>query len=270
MKSHLTFLLSVLIALSSFGQSDQNSSQGNQADDLAKQLQNPLASLISVPFQGNYDFGIGPANGNRFLMNLQPVIPMSISEDWNLIGRLIMPVISQNDVFGQSGKQFGLGDALITAFFSPKQPTSGGLIWGVGPAFQLPTATDAVLGTDKFSVGPSAVGLKQIGSFTVGALVNHLWSVSGSSKRSDINNTFIQPFIAKNFDGGYALAFNTELVQNWDRKDTNGTINIVASRVMPIGKQLTQFLIGPRIPYGNANDSDWGIRGGFVLLFPAN
>jgi len=227
-----------------------------------------VASLIFLPFQANYDFGIGPADGNRFLLNVQPVVPMSISENWNLIGRLILPIISQHNVFGESGNQSGLGDALITGFLSPREPTSGGLIWGVGPAFQMLIATDKILGTEKFSVGPSAVGLKQLGFFTVGALVNHLWSVAGSSKRSDINATFIQPFMFKNFTGGYPVSINTELQKHWDKKSTNGTINIFASKVTSIGKQPTQFFLGPRIPYGNANEAEWGIRGGLVLLFP--
>lgn len=269
MQKLFTSLFLVLMGFSSYCQTDQNSSQLSQKDQLAKQLQNPLANLISVPFQGNYDVGFDPAEGERFLLNIQPVVPMSISEDWNLIGRIILPIISQTDVFGESGNQSGLGDALITAFFSPKQPTSGGIIWGVGPAFQIPTATDIVLGTEKFSIGPSAVGLTQIGGFTVGALVNHLWSVAGSSKRADINNSFIQPFIAKNFQGGYALAINTEFLQDWKKKDSNGTINIMGSKVVAFGEQKIQFLIGPRIPYGNANDAGWGIRGGFVLLFPS-
>ena len=268
MKTRLTFFLIGLATINALGQHKLNTSQTSQADALAKKLLNPVANIFSVSFQANYDFGIEPANGNRFLMNIQPVVPIRISEDWNIIGRLILPVLSQNNVFGESGNQSGLGDALITAFISPKQSCSGGLIWGVGPAFQVPTATDIVLGTEKFSVGPSAVGLKQMGSFTIGTLVNHLWSVAGSDKRSDVYNTFIQPFVAKNFKGGYALALNTELLQEWKKKDTNGCINLIGSKVIRFGNQPTQLFIGPRIPYGNASDADWGVRGGITLIFP--
>lgn len=239
------------------------------ADALAKQLQNPISSLISVPFQGNFDFGFGPSNGNRSIINIQPVIPMSISEDWNLITRIILPVVSQSHIYGDSGNQFGLGDATISGFFSPKAPTSKGLIWGVGPVMAIPTATDNLLGTQKFGVGPTAIALKQVGKITVGLLINHVWSVAGNSARADVNNSFVQPFLAKNFTGGYAISLNTEVSQNWDANATTGTINIGGSKVIAMGKQRAQVSVGPRIPYGGGNDSDWGFRAQFTLLFPA-
>ena len=239
-----------------------------EEDELAKQLQNPLANLISVPFQNNFDFGFNPADGSRWLMNVQPVIPMSISEDWNLIGRVILPVISQNDIFGESGSQTGLGDALVTGFFSPKTPTAGGMIWGVGPAISIPTATDDLLGSGKFSAGPSAVALVQKGSITYGALVNHVWSLFGTSDRADISATFFQPFLAKNFAGGYALTLNTELLQNWEADATVGYLHLVGSKVTTLGGQMVQIFIGPRIPYGNGATNSWGFRAGLVLLLP--
>jgi hypothetical protein len=247
---------------------DEPKTSTTDADALAKQLQNPIASLISVPFQGNFDFGYGPNDGSRILLNIQPVIPVSISENWNLITRVILPVVSQTDVFGESGNQFGLGDAVISGFLSPKAPTSGGLIWGVGPVFSVPTATDELLGSEKFGIGPTAVGLKQLGSITVGLLVNHVWSVAGSNDRADINVSFFQPFIAQNFPGGYAINLNTEVSQNWDADATTGTINIGGSKVIAIGKQRAQIAVGPRIPFGNGNGSDWGFRAQFILLFP--
>ncbi len=268
---HYLFLFLILLGLQSYSQTTESTDdnpQESQADALAKQLQNPVANLISVPFQGNFDFGIGPENGSRMTLNIQPVIPISISDNWNLIGRVILPVISQQDVYGNSGNQFGLSDAVVSSFFSPKEPTSGGLIWGAGPVFLVPTATDDLLGTEKFGMGPTVVVLKQAGQFTIGALANHIWSVAGSDDRADVNNTFLQPFIARNFKGGYSLTINTELTQNWDAKGTSGSLHLVGAKVFSIGKQLTQFAIGPRIPYGNANTADWGFRAMIVLLFP--
>lgn len=242
----------------------------SQADELAQKLLNPVANLISVPFQNNFDFGVGPSDGTRYTLNMQPVVPLSISEDWNLITRAIIPVISQNDVFGPSGTQTGLGDIVLSGFFSPKAPTAGGIIWGVGPAILVPTATDDLLGTGKLGLGPTAVILKQIGSITFGGLVNHIWSVAGSSDRSDVNLTFLQPFIAKNFAGGYALALNTEFTQNWEFDSSAGFIHLIGSKVLTLGKQMTQVFVGPRIPYGNGNTAEWGFRAGITLLFPTN
>lgn len=257
-----------ILFLAPFFATAQDAQGGSSADELAKQLQNPLASLISVPFQNNFDFGFDPADGSRWLMNIQPVVPMSISEDWNLIGRVILPVISQNDVFGPSGRQTGLGDALVTGFFSPKAPTPGGLVWGVGPAISIPTATDDLLGSGQFSIGPSAVALMQKGSITYGALINHIWSLFGASDRGDVSATFFQPFVGKNFPGGYALTLNTELLQNWEADATVGTLHLVGSKVTSLGGQMIQFFAGPRIPYGNGNNASWGIRAGLVLLLP--
>ncbi len=273
-KLTLLLLLCLATVFTSYAQiividgEDLNDDKELSADELAKQLQNPISSLISVPFQGNLDFGVGPSDGTRFKLNVQPVVPMSISEDWNLILRVILPFITQTNVAGPSGTQTGLGDAVISNFFSPKAPTSGGVIWGAGPVLLVPTATDSALGTEKFGIGPTAVALKQSGSITIGALVNHIWSVAGASDRTDVNATFFQPFIGKNFDGGFALALNAEMTQNWDVDSTVGSLDLSASKVSSIGNQMVQFFIGPRFPFGNGNTTDWGIRGGFILLFP--
>ncbi len=240
----------------------------SEADELAKQLQNPVASLISVPLQGNYDFGIGPDDGTRFTLNVQPVVPVSLSEKFNLITRLVLPVVSQQNVFGETS-QSGLSDGLLTAFFSPKAATKGGLIWGAGPAFLLPTGADG-LTTKKFGLGPSVLLLKQSGSMTMGLLLNHIVSVAGDDAFPDVNNTFLQPFLARNFKGGNALSLNTELTQNWEAETVSGFVNLTGSKVFKIGKQITQGLLGPRIGYGpEASRADFGVRFGIVFLFPA-
>ncbi len=147
--------------------------------DLAKKLSNPVAAMISVPFQFNYDEGYGPNDGDRLTLNIQPVIPISLNDEWNVISRTILPVIWQNDIAGDSGEQTGLGDITQSLFFSPKHPGPSGIIWGVGPAFLVPTGTDDLLGTGKWGAGPTAVVLKQMGGWTVGGLANHIWSFAG-------------------------------------------------------------------------------------------
>jgi hypothetical protein len=182
----------LLLALCLGAQAEQS------ADELAKKLSNPVSSLISVPLQYNVDFEIGPGDGTKHYLNVQPVIPTSLNADWNLITRVIAPVIYQDDVFGDSGEQFGLGDLTPTFFFSPRKPTSAGWIWGAGPVLLLPTATDDLLGTDKWGIGPSGLALKQTATgWTYGALVNHIWSVAGDDDRCDVSSTFLQPFLAR-------------------------------------------------------------------------
>jgi hypothetical protein len=264
MKNFTLFIALLFFAVGLSQETDETTDN----DALAQQLQNPVANLISVPLQNNFDFGVSDADGERYTLNIQPVVPISIGEKWNLIGRVILPVISQNDVFGFSGAQTGLGDVVLSGFFSPKTPSSGGVIWGAGPAILAPTATDDFLGTGKLGVGPTAVVLKQFGQYTMGALTNHIWSVAGDEDRSDVNLTFFQPFLARNFKGGYALTLNTEFTQNWDAETSSGFLHLVGSKVFTFGKQTSQIFVGPRIPYGNGNTAEWGIRAGVTLLFP--
>lgn len=163
-----------------------------------------------MPTQINYDAGFGTADGWRLTTNIQPVIPISISEEWNLISRTIVPVIAQSDTEGASGDQFGLGDVVQSAFFSPKAPTEAGIIWSAGPVFLVPTATDDLLGSGKIGIGPTAVALTQQGPWTLGFLGNHLWSVAGEGGRSDVNQSFLQPFLAYNAPGGWTFGLNSE------------------------------------------------------------
>lgn len=240
---------------------------GHSADELAKKLSNPVSSLISLPFQSNFDFGY-PDDGYRYLLNIQPVVPIALSDDWNLIWRTILPVIHQEDVIGSSS-QSGLGDTTMSFFFSPAQPTASGVTWGVGPALLLPTATDDLLGTEKWGAGPTFVVLRQQGNLTYGMLANHIWSYAGEDDRSDVCSTFLQPFFSVGLGKGATVTLNTETSYDWEGEQWTVPINLVYSKVFKIGGQMLQWQVGGRV-YAEAPDNgpDWGVRTGLVFLFP--
>jgi hypothetical protein len=237
------------------------------ADALAKKLANPIAALISVPLQYNYDDGY--ANGGyRHTLNIQPVAPFSISPQWNVISRTILPVAYQEDVIPGTD-QAGLGDITQSFFFSPRETGPSGIVWGIGPALLLPTGTDD-LGADTWGAGPTFVMLKQESSWTVGALVNHISDIGGSgSRRRDISNTFVQPFLAKAFPGGRTLAFNIESTYDWKASQWTVPLNIQYSKVTKLGRQMISYQGGVRAyldaPRGGP---DWGVRFTVTLLYP--
>ena len=241
----------------------------DQAADLAKQLSNPVSALISVPFQANWDFNIGPANGTKFTLNIQPVIPISISKDWNLILRTILPVISQTDVFGQSGTQSGLGNTTQSFFLSPKAPGPGGLIWGLGPVGYYPTATSSLLGPDKWGLGPTLVALVQKKGWTVGILANHIWSVGGDDNEQNINATYLQPFLNYTTKTHTTLGLDMEATYDWENSQWTVPFNLTVSQILKIGKLPISIQIGGRY-YAEAPSGgpDWGLRLNLTLLFP--
>ncbi|QIE57782.1 transporter [Pikeienuella piscinae] len=238
--------------------------------DLAKKLSNPISSLISVPFQFNYDQGYGPEDGEKLLLNVQPVVPISLSENWNLISRTIVPIAWQDDIAGRSGKQFGLGDVLQSGFFSPKAPLQtavGNLTWGVGPVLSLPTSTDDLLGSGKFGLGPTGVALVQEGPWTYGALANHVWSVSGRDK---VSATFLQPFLTHTSSSAWTIGVNSESSYNWKADQWSVPINVFVAKLVNIQDQKVQFLVNGRYwaESPDAGPDSFGVRAQITLLFP--
>ena len=185
---------------------------------LAKAAQNPVADLISVPMQLNMNFGTGPEDDVQNVLNIQPVVPFSLGEDWNLITRTILPLISQPDFGVYSKRENGIGDIQFSTFFSPKAPTSGGWIWGAGAVAQLDSATDDRLGQGAWGLGPTAVALRVSGPWVVGALVNNVWSVSEDDDRGEVNQFLIQPFVNYNFPSspGRYLTWAPIITANWE------------------------------------------------------
>jgi len=243
--------------------------EGASAEDLAKKLSNPVASLISVPLQLNYDEDIGPGDGSRWQLNVQPVVPITLNEDWNVISRTILPIVSQEDI-PTGNDESGLGDILQSLFFSPKEPTAGGLIWGVGPVFLLPTATDDTLGADKWGIGPTAVLLKQEGPWTYGALANHLWSFAGDSDRADISSTFLQPFLSYTTPTAWTFTLNSEATYDWKREDWAIPLNGVVSKLVQVGTLPLSVGAGLRYWVEDSPASPEGLGLRFIVtgLFP--
>ena len=238
--------------------------------ELQKAVQNPVASLISVPLQNNTNFGYGPYNRTQNVLNIQPVIPANISENWMVIIRIIQPLVWQPYPNQNTGGEYGLGDMVPTFFLSPRKP--GKLIWGVGPAFAIPTATSTILGQGKLSMGPSLVVLAQPGHWTLGDLVNNVWSVAGSGGRPPVNQMLNQYFITYQLKKGWYVTSSPIITANW--RASSGNVWTVplgggVGRVMKLGFQpvnvTAQF-------YGNAvypaGTSSWSMRMQIAFLFP--
>jgi hypothetical protein len=260
----------------------QNAPPANDTDALAKATQNPVASLISVPFQNNTNFAIGPYNRTQDVLNVQPVIPTKISPHWMLISRIIQPIVWQPYSSQPTGGEFGFGDMNPTFFLSPAKP--GKLIWGAGPAWALPTATNDLLGQGKVSVGPSVVVLLQPGHWTLGALVNNVWSFAGSGSRPSVNQMVLQYFVTYNLKKGWNVSSSPILSANWHNAApldaANGGDTTSGGRwTIPFGGGVGRITrLGPQPVnmalnfYGNAvhpsGASSWGMRLQIALLYP--
>ncbi|RDC68985.1 transporter [Rhodovulum sp. 12E13] len=242
-----------------------------QDADLAQTLTNPVADLVSLPVQLNFDEGLGADDkGRRTTLNIQPVYPVRLSDDWNLISRTIIPVIWQEDVLPDS-EQSGMGDILQSVFLSPASAgAGGGLIWGAGLAFGLPTATDDALGTGKWTAGPTAAALRMDGPFTYGALFNHLWSVGGDEDRADVNQSFVQPFFSYVSPAAVTFTASAEAAYDWEREVWSVPVNFTVARLVDIGGQKVSLQGGVRYWADSPDGGPEGVgfRIGTTFLFP--
>ena len=242
----------------------------NNTEALQKAVQNPVANLISVPIQDNSNFNIGTANRTQNVLNIQPVIPSHLTTDWNLITRIIQPIIWQPYPDQGSGGNYGFGDMNPTFFLTPARASS--FIWGAGPTLVLPTATDPSLGQGKWSIGPAFVGLMQPGHWTLGALINNVWSYAGDSSRASVNQMTLQYFVNYNLSHGWYLTSQPIITANWAAggKDVwtvpfgGGIGRITKVGFQPINLSA-QLYVTPIRP---ANSSPWGIRLQIAFLFP--
>jgi hypothetical protein len=259
----ILLLIIVLLASPSWAQED--------TEALSKKLANPVASLISVPIEANYDKHIGPnEDGSTWTVKIQPVIPFSLSEDWNLISRTILPLIDQDDVPVRGMGESGIGDILQSFFFSPQKPTSSGWILGAGPILLLPTASDDVLGSEKWGAGPTAVALKQTGPWTCGILVNHIESFAGDDDRSYVSASYMQPFLNYITRTKTTIQLNTESTYDWNSDHWSVPINFGVYQLIKIGGIPLQLGGGVRYWADSADNGpeDWGFRLKLTFLFP--
>jgi len=244
----------------------------DEETELAKKAQNPVADLISVPLQNNFNFGVGPKNVTQYVLNVQPVIPFELTSEWNLITRTILPIINQPSPADGVSSNFGLGDINPTLFLSPAKP--GALIWGVGPTFTFPTATDTALGRGKWSMGPAAVALTMQGPWVLGALVNQQWSFAGDSDRRSVSQMLIQPFVNYNLPDGWYLTTSPIFTANWMADSGErwtvplgggfGKLWRVGNVGLPVNTQLQAFYNVEK-PQGAA---EWTLRFQVQVLLP--
>ena len=242
------------------------------AEELAKLAQNPVGNLISVPFQNNTNYNVGPLNGNQNILNIQPVIPVEISPEWNIITRTIVPVISQPKLSQDSERKNGIGDTAFTAFLSPAKP--GHWIWGVGPIVQIPTNTSDELGNKNWGLGPSFVVLHlDHGSpWVYGVLLNNVWSLSSSKQGGSYNNGLIQPFVNYNFKGGLYLTsapiatvdWKADSGEQWTVPLGGGVGKIFHLGKLPVNTQLSAYynVVHPD------NGANWQLRAQVQFMFP--
>jgi hypothetical protein len=245
---------------------------GDKATDLAKKLNNPISDLVSVPFQANWNAGVGPEDGTQFLLNIQPVVPSTLNKDWNLITRVIVPVLGQPALTPGGPSSFGMSDILASVFFSPSG--SKKVIWGVGPVLSLPTSSEPTLGSRQWSAGPTFVILKQSGPWTYGALWNQIWSFAEASDTNppSVSQMYTQPFLA--YTTKKALTFNvsSETITNWEAPSgEEWTIPIIfqVSKLSWFGPFPASFGVG----IGDYLDSpdggpSWKLRANFTLILP--
>jgi len=239
-----------------------------ESAELAKKLTNPVSDLVSVPFQMNWEQGVGPDKLTRFVLNVQPVVPFSLNEDWNMIARVIVPFVGQPPLGGGTQAASGISDVLTSIFFSPAKSS---IIWGVGPAISLPSTSEPTLGSGKWSIGPTVVVLKQSGPWTFGALWNQVWSFAGDPARSDVSQMFLQPFPAYNTKSLWTWTVQSETTANWEAPDHKWTvpINVIAAKLSSFGPFPASYQIGIGAFVAHPTTGpDWKIRAALVVLLP--
>lgn len=247
--------------------SSEPADEAAQTAELVEKLQNPVSDLISAPIQNNWDFGIGPADAMRYTANIQPVIPFSLSKDWLVVTRTILPIIYAESPVQGGRDAWGLGDTLQSFFFSPKAGVWG-CTAGAGPVLLYPSATDRALGSGQWGAGPTWVALKQQHGWTAGLLGNHVWSCTGWGD-GDVSSTLLQPFVSYTTRTRTTFGVNTESSYDWEGHQWTVPLNVSVSQLLRVGKLPISVGIGGRSYLDKpSGGSDWGLRFTITFLFP--
>jgi len=236
--------------------------------ELAKKLNNPISDLFSVPFQFNWENGIGTPDQTRYILNIQPVMPFKLDDEVNMIVRVIAPIVSQPPIAGGVGAS-GVSDVLASFFLSPSK---GSITWGIGPAVSVPSTSVPALGTEKWSAGPTGVVLKQHGGWTYGALVNQIWSFAGNPNRANVNQMFLQPFVAYTTQNLWTITGQSETTADW-QVDTpnrwNVPINVLAAKLATFGTFPASYQFGGGyFVVKPDNGATWKVRAAITILLP--
>ena len=239
----------------------------NSSEDVAKKLSNPIAAMISLPIQANYYQNLGVDDtGDKISVNIQPVVPMELNDDWALITRTIIPLVSQDNLFPGAGIQDGIGDIVASAWASPKELTDSGWIWGVGAATLIPTGSD--VSAHKWGVGPTVIALKQDGPWTYGGLANHIWSTGGSNSVVDnISSTYMEPFVSYVTPEAISIAAGTEMTYDWENEQWSIPLNFQVTKVTQIGDQVISYGAGVTYWAESAESGPEGWGGYFIVTF---
>ena len=248
-----------------------NLAKAQDASELAKKSQNPVADLISIPFQNNMNFGLEPNHRTQNVLNVQPVIPIQLTDDLNLITRTIMPIIKQPDLRTTSDDTWGIGDINMSLFFAPAK--SEGVIWGLGPVLQFPTGTDEVLGTRKWAAGPAGVGVYMHGPWVVGLLANNIWSYAGNSDRKDVSQFLTQYFLNYNLPDAWYLSAAPIITANWEAEGKGNKWTV------PVGGGFGKVFRMGNLPFNGSvaafanvvrpdGAPDWTLRLALAVLLP--
>ncbi|WP_201313125.1 transporter [Dyella sp. EPa41] len=241
------------------------------SQELAKKISNPVADIITMPIEFNFDQHLGALNGDRYYANLIPVVPFHLNDDWNIVSRTVIPVVQQNRIYKDELSEFGLGDATESIFLSPSLPTDDGVLWGVGPAFLIPLATDDRLGHEKWGAGPTGVIIRQTPSgWTYGIYANHLWSIDGTRRRGNVSQTFVEPFVAYTTPSAVTYTVKVESTYDWEaRQRWTVPVTVTVGKLLHLGRLPINLAGGVRGFMASPDSgADWGLRLTVTFILP--